>query len=211
MFEEVDYPNNVKLNAIGASDVLLKGIETGQTIGTFSAPFATLIPEGVTAYAATLLEGGDGARMTAVTEAALPANQGVVLIGEATKMQALMVPAANETAADLSSNIMGNSAGAAHALATGDYILGRGTQGIGFYQGTGTLPMNKAYLPTPSSGVNGFKLVFGDVTTEIQSVAGNGTEEIDADAPVYDLTGRRVANMQKGGIYIRSGRKFFVK
>lgn len=211
VFEEVDYPNNVRLNAIGASDVLLKGIETGQTIGTFSAPFATLIPEGVTAYAATLLEGGDGARMTAVTEAALPANQGVVLIGEATKMQALMVPAADETTADLSSNIMGNSAGAAHALTTGDYILGRGTQGIGFYQGTGTLPMNKAYLPTPSSTVNGFKLVFGDVTTEIQSVKDNGTEEIDADAPVYDLTGRRVANMQKGGIYIRGGRKFFVK
>lgn len=211
IFEEVDYPNNVKLNAIGASDGLLKGIETGQTIGTFSAPFATLIPEGVTAYAATRLEGGDGARMTAVTEAALPANQGVVLIGEATKMQALMVPAAAETTADLSSNIMGNSAGEAHALTTGDYILGRGTQGIGFYQGTGTLPMNKAYLPTPSSGVNGFKLVFGDVTTEIQSVAGNGTEQTDADAPVYDLTGRRVENLQKGGIYIRSGRKFFVK
>ena len=73
------------------------------------------------------------------------------------------------------------------------------------------MPMNKAYLPTPSSTVNGFKLVFGDVTTEIQSVAGNGTEEIDADAPVYDLTGRRVENLQKGGIYIRGGRKFFVK
>lgn len=211
VFEEVDYPNNVKLNAISAGDALIKGIETGKTIGTFSAPFATLIPEGVTAYAATLLEGGDGAKMTAVTEAALPANQGVVLVGNAENLQALMVPAASETTADLSANVMGNSAGATYALTTGDYILGRGAQGIGFYQGTGTLPMNKAYLPTPSSGVNGFKLVFGDVTTDIQSVREGSADDLNASAPVYDLTGRRVANMQKGGIYIRGGRKFFVK
>lgn len=211
IFEEVDYPNNVKLNAISAGDALIKGIETGKTIGTFSAPFATIIPEGVTAYAAMLLEGGDGAKMTAVTEAALPANQGVVLVGNAENLQALMVPAASETTADLSANVMGNSAGATYALTTGDYILGRGAQGIGFYQGTGTLPMNKAYLPTPSSGVNGFKLVFGDVTTEIQSVREGSADDLNANAPVYDLTGRRVANMQKGGIYIRGGRKFFVK
>ena len=204
--EEVSYPNTVTLNAVSSSDELVSGLAEGQTIGTFSAPFPTVIPSGVTVYMGT--KEGDAVRMTAVTEGeALPANQGVFLIGTAETTRALMLPATTETAADLSENALSHSAGAPHELTTGDYILGRGTEGIGLYQGTGTLPMNKAYIQMSGGSTRGFSLIFDGEPTLIESTLKAESEE----APVYDLSGRRVARLQKGGIYISKGRKFIVK
>lgn len=67
----------------------------------------------------------------------------------------------------------------------------------------------KAYLPasftTSTLGVLRFN--FGG-TTAIESVLNNSA---DANAPIYDLSGRRVMNTVKGGIYIQNGKKFIVK
>lgn len=49
----------------------------------------------------------------------------------------------------------------------------------------------------------------GDAAAGIDKVA-VGEEAIDPDAPVFDLTGRRVSNPTKG-IYLQNGRKFVVK
>ena len=206
LFEEATYPNDVALNAVSEADALIYGIAAGKTIGTFSAPFSTKVPAGVTAWQAEAIE--SGARMVALAaDKAIPANQGVILTGEAGTTHALMVPAADETAADLASNCLSHSAGAAHALATGDYILARGLQGIGFYQGTGTLPMNKAYLQISGGEAGAFMLFFGNPTTGIVAPA----PDIDATAPVFDLSGRRVVRTRPGHIYIQNGRKFISK
>jgi hypothetical protein len=37
------------------------------------------------------------------------------------------------------------------------------------------------------------------------------TEESDANAPIYDLTGRKVKELQPGKIYVRKGKKFIAK
>jgi hypothetical protein len=34
---------------------------------------------------------------------------------------------------------------------------------------------------------------------------------VNVNAPIYDLSGRRVMNAVKGGIYIQNGKKFIVK
>ena len=44
------------------------------------------------------------------------------------------------------------------------------------------------------------------VTTEIESVEAEVEENV-----IYDLTGRRVLNTAKGGIYIQNGKKFIVQ
>lgn len=157
--EEAAYPNNVTLNTIAESDNLITGIERGNRIGTFSAPFNTVIPENVTAYIGQQTEAG--VQMTALTEGtALPANQGVILIGTSDTSNALMVPATTETLVSTTGNVFLNSAGRPHELVTGDYILGRGLQGIGLYQGTGTLPMNKAFWRNTESNTRGLSLIF---------------------------------------------------
>ena len=47
----------------------------------------------------------------------------------------------------------------------------------------------------------------GGNTTAIGNVQNN----LPANAPVYDLSGRRVTKMVKGGLYLQNGRKFIAQ
>ncbi|MBQ4387642.1 MAG: hypothetical protein II822_08580, partial [Prevotella sp.] len=81
------------------------------------------------------------------------------------------------------------------------------TNGVGFYKlsSTGTIGANKAYLTYGASLTRSF---FGfDETTGIEMPT---AEVIDADAVVYDLQGRRVAQPTKG-LYIVNGKKVIIK
>ena len=195
-------------------DLLLSNIEYGKTIGTFSAPYATVIPEGVTAYYAEHNYEGVTVSLTPIEKGwALPANQGVILIGNAKLENVTFYPATDETPADLSTNTFSHSAAASVVMESNDYILANpnGGQGIGFYQakeGT-TLKQGKAFfrLPadvTPSSLV----LRFGGNTTDIDAVTTGTPSDNEL---IYDIYGRRVTEVKKGNIYIKNGKKFFVK
>ena len=71
-------------------------------------------------------------------------------------------------------------------------------EGIGFYKYTGTnLGGFKAYLSLTSSQANGLSFDFG-AATGLDNVA----TELPADAPAYDLTGRRVNKNTKGIIIV---------
>ena len=66
---------------------------------------------------------------------------------------------------------------------------------------------HKAYWYIPAgTQTAGFR--FGGNTTAIESVV---APSFDANAPIYDLSGRRVVNAVKGGLYIQNGKKFIVK
>lgn len=206
-FIEVEYPNNVKLNAYSEND-LISNIP-GATIGTFSAPFPTVIPNDVTAYYASSV--GERVTLTKVEGAdAIPANQGVILIGATGEVKnALMIPAANEERASISeaNNFFAHTAGETKTMNENgtDYILTKADGVIGFYPSKGTLGMNKAYLANVSDGFSAVRMVVDEAT----AIEGVSAEKVDA--PIYDLTGRRVLNTAKGGIYIQNGKKFIVK
>jgi hypothetical protein len=69
------------------------------------------------------------------------------------------------------------------------------------------LKAGKAYLQVPAlNGTSALRLVLDETVTGI-----NGVVTEKADAPIYDLSGRRVLNTMKGGIYIQNGKKFIVK
>ena len=63
----------------------------------------------------------------------------------------------------------------------------------------------KAYLPKTTEAKT-LRFNFGGETTAI-----NAVEVENANAPIYDLSGRRVLSTVKGGIYIQNGKKFIVK
>lgn len=193
-------------------DELLSGIEFGQTIGTFSAPYATVIPEGVTAYYAEQEYEGGTVSLTPIEKGmALPAEQGVILIGEVGVNSVMFIPATDETPADLSANTFSNSAASSVVMGSNDYILANGGQGIGFYQATEgtTLKQGKAFFRLPAgAGAVSLVLKFGDNTTDIDAVT-TGTPS--DDELIYDIYGRRVTEVKKGNIYIKNGKKFFVK
>ncbi len=195
-FEEVEYPNTITFHDA-------TGINGVSHIATFSAPFATIIPEGVKAYYVSAK--GTEATMTAIDAQAIPANQGVILTSES-GAAATMVPAASETAATITGNQLGHSAGAAKTLTAGEgYILGNGTEGTAFYPcKAGSLPINKAYLL--GNGESAIAMNFGNAVTGINTIAAPAS----AKAPIFDLSGRRVVKATKG-LYIQNGKKVIVK
>lgn len=196
-FEEVTYPNTITFNDA-------QNINGVSHIATFSAPFATIIPAGVKAYYVSAK--GTEATMTAIEAQAIPANQGVILTSESGNV-ATMVPAAGETAATITGNKLGHSAGVAKALTAGEgYILGNGTEGTAFYPcKAGSLPINKAYL-LGNGGESAIAMNFGNAVTGINTIAAPAS----AKAPIFDLSGRRVVKATKG-LYIQNGKKIIVK
>lgn len=195
-FEEVTYPNTINFNAA-------QNINGVSHIATFSAPFATIIPTGVKAYYVSAK--GTEATMTAIDAQAIPANQGVILTSES-DAAVTMVPAAGETAATITDNQLGHSAGADKTLTAGEgYILGNGTEGTAFYPcKAGSLPSNKAYLL--GNGESAIVMNFGNAVTGINTIAAPA----NAKAPIFDLSGRRVVKATKG-LYIQNGKKVIVK
>lgn len=67
----------------------------------------------------------------------------------------------------------------------------------------------KAYLTVGSNAAPRLSLNFGDdnVTTGINTIT-NGEQKADI---IYDLSGRRVMNIQRAGIYIVNGQKRLIK
>lgn len=200
--EEVSYPNTITFNTV--SDV-----EGVSNLATFSAPFATVIPSGVKAYYVSTAD-NTKATMKAVEGEAIPANEGVLLTSESADA-VTMVPVTDETLATITDNKLGNSAGAAKTIAEGDnvYILAKGTDGTAFYKGKAntTLGMNKAYLALNGAAGQAISMNFGGNVTGINQIV-NAEQN---NAPVYDLTGRRVVRTVKGGLYIKGGNKFIAR
>ena len=202
-FEEVTYPNTITFNAV--SDV-----EGVSNLATFSAPFVTVIPEGVTAYYVSTADNSK-ATMKAITGKAIPAKTGVILTSQSGDA-VTMVPATDETLATIENNKLGNSAGAEKTIAEGEsaYILTSGADGTAFYKGQKgtTLKANKAYLTlNVAGGEYAISMNFGGNVTGINQIV-NAEQN---NAPVYDLTGRRVVRTVKGGLYIKGGNKFIAR
>ena len=214
--EVTNYPlANTKLTAIDSDDTLLKGMTPGQTIGTFSAPYATVIPEGVKAYYAKEAEQEGSLYLKPVESGVLPAQEGVILVGELGEggqavTLASMLPVAGEQVVEISNNEFANSAMGDVVIGDYDYILANGTEGIGIYKAkAGTkLKQGKAYLSFVSAtAARSFVMNFGSVATDVETTL----TESALENTIYDLSGRRVNEVTKGGIYIVNGKKVFIK
>lgn len=191
---------------------LITGLDNNQSICTYSSTKAFRVPAGVTAYYAKEKDAKNIVRLKAVPDGIVPANQGVLLVGAVNKTQAMLdVDYRTEVTAE--GNIFRNTASGATKMGANCYILAQtDKQGIGFYlakEGT-TLSKEKAYLDFSGSSVRAFTLSFGDddVTTGISNIKAGGNAE---NAPVYDLSGRRIAEPYGRGIYIKNGKKYFIK
>ena len=64
---------------------------------------------------------------------------------------------------------------------------------------------NRAYLKQKSNAARITGTAFVDDATGIKTIDADGTETY------YDLQGRRIGKPQKGGIYVKNGKKVAVK
>lgn len=167
-------------------------------------PFAVSNVEGANAYIGREQD-GNTLHATAI-ENGIPANTGVILKGEANAEKAVL------TLGEATSDVAGNALTGTlveKEYATGELVFGKSAEGtVGFYSmaENSKIGANKAYLATAAT--QAMKLVFDGDVTGIGNVTG---EAADANAPIYDLTGRRVMKAVKGGLYIQHGKKFIAQ
>lgn len=190
--EEVPYPNTVATVAL----------EGESRVGVFSAPFPTLLPEGVKAYSA--MTDGKEVGLLEIEGNVIPAATGVAVVGPSESY--VMVPAAAgaEVPAE---NLLTASGEEGTEVEAGvpAYILTAkdGTACFTLLADNRSVAPNSAWL-TVADAPDALRVRLGRVTG-----IGQIREEAAA-AVLYDLGGRRVDNASRG-IYISGGKKILVK
>ena len=138
----------------------------------------------------------------------VPANAGVVLMGTNSEHIKLVATAGVEALGK--NDLIGTTSEIAVGQLDDKLIFGVSNETglVGFFStdGSASLPANRAYL-NKVEGLMAVMVNHGGNTTAI----GNVQNSLPANAPVYDLSGRRVTKMVKGGLYLQNGRKFIAR
>lgn len=167
-------------------------------------PFGVSNVAGATAYTGALNAEKNAIDMTATT--AVPANTGFVLVGTADKATLTIgtADAISGTNALTGSNF--NTA-LTDATRANYLVFGVNAGNVGFYTPSSSvtsIPANKAYINASALSASAIALNFGNTVTGINAATINNGEN---NAPIYDLSGRRVWAPVKGGLYIQNGKK----
>ena len=163
---------------------------------SFWSPVEYSVPEGVTAYSVKVVN--DKARLTKITTN-VPKNTAVFLFGTPSSDVNLTVVPNGNTAA-LQDNILQGGAMPTTLEGTAFMLKKNGT---GLVKVNGAVPAFKAYFTATEAQV---RELLDRGLTGVVSVA----TEVE-DAPIYDLSGRRVQQTTKGGVYVTNGKKFIAK
>ena len=162
---------------------------------SFWCPFEYTVPTGVTAFGLQIV---DGRVKLIPVEGNVPKNTGIILQGTAnTDVNLTLVP--NGTTPAITGNLLQGSA-EPQTLTTPVYALKK----------TGGLVKVKDYMPA-------FKAYFTASESQVRELLDRGLTGVVSvateaeDAPIYDLSGRRVQHTTKGGVYVTNGKKFIAK
>lgn len=214
-FKFVEAPQN---NAITTTAVKLSDAADAETynLATYSSPFATTLPNDMKAYTVKNENGTYYLSRLNLTDQVLPANTGVILAAnKATTTPFTPVPATTAPEAPTDNQLQATSGAAVTIDATTNAYIFTAKDKVAFF---GLLSNNpnmrsikafKAYLIVGSNAAPRLSLNFGDdnVTTGINTIT-NGEQKADI---IYDLSGRRVMNVQRAGVYIVNGQKRLIK
>ena len=171
-------------------------------------PFSVSAVDGATAYTGALNADKTAIDMTATT--AVPANTGFVLVGTEDKATLTIGDAA---AIEGENALTGTNTGIQLTSGENDnhasyLVFGVNNGTVGFYKPASALTSiaaNKAYINASELSNQAIALNFGNTVTGINAATINNGEN---NAPIYDLSGRRVWAPVKGGLYIQNGKKF---
>lgn len=182
----------------------------GKSYATAYLPFDIASVEGAKAYIGQKNETGNKLNAT-VLEGGIPAKHGVILMSETAEPKATLK--LGQASATVTNTVTNNAL--TGTLTEKDYTdelvfgLGNTSGKVGFYKmaAGAKILANKAYLAAGAK--QALELVFEDgTTTGIENVT---NEAAKRQAPIYDLTGRRIMQTVKGGLYIQNGKKFIAQ
>ena len=206
---EKDYYNQVTwtIDVATEFEVALNTVES-KSYATAYLPFGVSAVNGAKAYTAATPANGQ----TVMTETANFAKEtGVLLVSDEAAAKAVLtigdVDGATNTSALKGTLLAKDITGAQ----TNYLVFGKNKANeteVGFFEPSTTvtsIPANRAFFADVAGSA--IALNFGNVTAVNNVVAGNA----NVNAPIFDLTGRRVVKAVKGGLYIQNGKKYIVK
>lgn len=195
-----DNDGNAKWYLIEATDIEVALHAAGtKSYATTYLPFSVSAAEGAELYTGEL--NGNDMNLTK-SHTGVAAEQGIVLVGESSATKAVLtIGEGTATSKGLVGTLAPKTVEAKSVL-----TLGMSDSKVGFFAFTGTqIGANKAYVQK-TAGASAVMINFGEVTGIENAVAPEA-----ANAPLYDLSGRRVVKAVKGGLYIQNGKKFIAR
>ena len=206
---EVDYFNKLKFQTPLTPD--------GNDYASIYLPYAATVPAGATAYKGALTNDNSRLHLTPIQGSTIPENTAVVLVAPSTSMLGTVyVAPATEAGTPVGENsLKGTVVTTARNLISYTYVLNGGYGPIGFYKYTAEyLPKGRAYFENvddvPSNNATNAKGYLFDFGNGETTGISNATMGNEADNTYYDLSGRRIA-APKHGLYIRNGKKVYIK
>ncbi len=182
--------------------------DNNETYATTCLPYAVEVVSGeAKAYAGKFTSDSE---LNMVEVSAVPANQGVILKGNegVESISLKVVYSANDNDIVIDNDLKGTTEGLSDLTNVLSFGRAGGSGKVGFYKSTNsTLCANRAYVQ--KNAANSVAMNFGGHTTGINAVETDNAQT--ANAPVYDLAGRRVSTLVKGSLYIKGGKKFIAQ
>lgn len=204
-YDQLEDPELWYLEKVKSIDVAIG--ETGYA--SLCLPCPVELPSGVEAYVATSVEGHElvlkSIENLTGQRPVIPAFTPVILKTDAEHARQIFeMPISEEDSAPIENLLEGVTRHT--TIPSGSYILGNGTEGVGFYpvdENDRLLASNRVYLPgTNITPQKQLVLRFEKPTTEIRKPESGNGEKI-----WYDLDGKRKMNPQKGIFISKDGEK----
>ncbi|WP_337668238.1 hypothetical protein [Prevotella sp.] len=172
---------------------------------TFCTTATCKVPSGLTAYTAAYNATSGKVDLTEVADGIIPANNGVILKGEAKEYT--METATSEVKSLDGNKLKGVTAD--YTLTDKDYILVNDGGVVKFGKATvgTTLAAGKVYLPIENPNAAKIINMDFDGTTGINAVE----TASDKDDAYYTLSGVKTLKPTKGMLYIHNGKKYIAK
>ena len=202
---------------VPATDIEIAMAEVnGKRYASAYLPFSVNTVNGAQAYVGELNDAKNVLDMTAVN--GVPANNGFVLVGNEEKATLTIGDAEPLTITNAltGSNVkvaLETTTGSGESATVTDHraeylVFGTNEGNVGFYKPSATnntIAANKAFIAASSltTGEGAIAMNFGGNITGI-----NNAVVASENAPIFDLSGRRVVKAVKGGVYIQNGKKF---
>lgn len=198
-----------------ATDIQVALHELGDaSYATVYLPYSISAVSGATAYVAEAEATNNTLVVKSTEDGGFAANAGVVLVSDTKASTATLTLGENSNSSVLKGTNVPVSITSENRL---NYLTFGPKDGatdiVGFWtpaSSVATIPANRAYYEAPSG--QAVALVFdGNLTSINSALSGRSSVIVYKDAPVYDLSGRRIAKAVKGGVYIQNGKKFILK
>lgn len=178
----------------------------GKSYATTYLPVGVSAVKDAKAYVAAVPENNE----TVMTEAAsFGAKTGVLLVSDnAAEKAVLTIGDGTSVESALSGTLLAKDITNSQ---TNYLVFGKNKDNaneVGFFEpstSVTSIPANRAFFEGVASAA--IALNFGGNVTAIDQVVNNA----NVNAPIFDLTGRRVVKAVKGGLYIQNGKKYIVK